>query len=121
MLYRTVPVLEDAQQLVIRGDVVEVFAPFSLAKNRSGFQMESSMDGSRSRAESGVLAVGQPRVVPLLAGGRCSPCSPETTNGVCICCIVFCISSLSFFLVCGRLSNDVGAGSCSVGGVTHYK
>lgn len=29
------------------------FAPFSFAKNRSGFQIESNMDGSRSRESSG--------------------------------------------------------------------
>ncbi|TNN51874.1 hypothetical protein EYF80_037900 [Liparis tanakae] len=51
---RTVPFLK------IRSSLLSVvtswkLAPFSLAKKRSGFQMESNMDGSRSREESGYL------------------------------------------------------------------
>ncbi|KAF3843187.1 hypothetical protein F7725_002036, partial [Dissostichus mawsoni] len=51
---RTVPSLK------IRSSLLSVvtswkLAPFSLAKKRSGFHMESNMDGSRSREESGYL------------------------------------------------------------------
>lgn len=54
ILYRTVPSLKTLRSLL---SVVTSWklAPFSLAKNRSGFQIESNMDGSRSREESGYL------------------------------------------------------------------
>lgn len=52
MLYRTLPSWK------IRSSLLSVvtswkLAPFSLAKNKSGFQMESNMEGSRSRELSG--------------------------------------------------------------------
>lgn len=52
MLYRTLPSWK------IRSSLLSVvtswkLAPFSFAKNRSGFQIESNMDGSRSRESSG--------------------------------------------------------------------
>lgn len=52
MLYRTLPSWKILSSLL---SVVTSWklAPFSLAKNRSGFQMESSMDGSRSSESSG--------------------------------------------------------------------
>lgn len=52
MLYRTLPSWK------IRSSLLSVvtswkLAPFSFAKNKSGFQIESNMDGSRSRESSG--------------------------------------------------------------------
>lgn len=52
ILYNTFPVLEILSNLL---SVVTSwkFAPFSLAKNKSGFQIESSMEGSKSKESSG--------------------------------------------------------------------
>lgn len=52
MLYSTFPVLEILSSLL---SVVTSwkFAPFSLAKNKSGFQIESNIEGSKSRESSG--------------------------------------------------------------------
>lgn len=52
MLYNTFPVLEILSNLL---SVVTSwkFAPFSLAKNKSGFQIESNIEGSKSRESSG--------------------------------------------------------------------
>lgn len=52
MLYSTFPFLKMRSNLL---SVVTSWklAPFSLAKNRSGFQIESSMEGSRSNESSG--------------------------------------------------------------------
>ena len=53
--YKTFPFLKILRSLL---SVVTSWkcAPFSLAKNRSGFHMESNMDGSRSRESSGYSA-----------------------------------------------------------------
>lgn len=52
MEYKTLPFLNILSSLL---SVVTSWkwAPFSLAKNRSGFHMESNMEGSRSRESSG--------------------------------------------------------------------
>ena len=60
------PILEDAQQLVVRGDVVEVGA-LLVGEEQVGLPDGVQHGGVQVQGVVGVLLVGQPRVVPLLS------------------------------------------------------
>lgn len=61
-----VAVFRDAQQLVVGGDLVEV-GPLLVGKEQVGFPDGVQHGGVEVQRVVGVLAVGQPRVVPLLS------------------------------------------------------